>query len=104
MSGLHNNTNHLLRALVGDFALVTIGPNGRFGLCIFRSPYNLGYKELLDKHLVKLSKIKAKFQTCRFNVGSIGILFENVSLISRDQELKQIFRDTIEIKKKIIQE
>ena len=32
------------------------------------------------------------------------ILFENVSLISKDQILKQIFRETIEVKKKNIQE
>ena len=49
MSGLINDTNHLLRALVGNFVLATIGCNGRFGLCIFGSPYNLGHKELLGK-------------------------------------------------------
>ena len=36
-----------------------------------------------------------------FNFPNHFILFENVSLISRDQGLKQIFRETIEIKKKI---
>ena len=39
-----------------------------------------------------------------FNCPNDFILFENVSLISRDQGLKQIFRETVEIKKKIIQE
>ena len=34
-----------------------------------------------------------------FNFTNHFILFENVSLISRDQGLKQIFRETIEIKK-----
>ena len=35
-----------------------------------------------------------------FNYPNHFILFENVSLTSRDQVLKQIFRETIEIKKK----
>ena len=34
-----------------------------------------------------------------FNYPNHFILFENVSFISRDQGLKQIFRETIEIKK-----
>ena len=34
-----------------------------------------------------------------FNFPNHFILFENVSLISRDQGLKQTFRETIEIKK-----
>ncbi|XP_065557823.1 uncharacterized protein LOC136025765 [Artemia franciscana] len=42
ISGLHNDTNHLLRAHVGDFVLATIGRNGRFGLCILGSPYSAG--------------------------------------------------------------
>ena len=33
-----------------------------------------------------------------YNYPNHFILFENVSLISRDQRLKQIFRETIEIK------
>ena len=37
-----------------------------------------------------------------YNYPNHFILFENVSLISRDQGLKQIFRETIEIKKKKI--
>ena len=36
-----------------------------------------------------------------YNYPNHFILFENVSLISRDQGLKQIFRETIEIKKKL---
>ena len=36
-----------------------------------------------------------------YNYPNHFILFENVSLISRDQGLEQIFRETIEIKKKI---
>ena len=36
-----------------------------------------------------------------YNYPNHLILFENVSLISRDQGLKQIFRETIEIKKNI---
>ena len=51
MSSLHNETSHLLRALVGDLLLATIGRNGRFGLCIFGSPYDLGHKEPLGKNL-----------------------------------------------------
>ena len=51
MSGLHNDTNHLLRAIVGDFVLATIGRKGRFRLCIFGSQYNLGHKEPLGKNL-----------------------------------------------------
>ena len=47
MTGLHNDTNQLLRALYGDFVRATVGCNGKFGLCIFGSPYNLGQKELL---------------------------------------------------------
>ena len=39
-----------------------------------------------------------------YNYPNHFFLFENVSLIYRDQSLKQIFRETIEIKKKIIQE
>ena len=35
-----------------------------------------------------------------YNYLNHFILFENVSLISRDQGLKRIFRETIEIKKK----
>ena len=34
-----------------------------------------------------------------YNYSNYFVLFENVSLISRDQVLKQIFRETIEIKK-----
>ena len=34
-----------------------------------------------------------------YNYPNHFILFENVSLISRDQGLKQIFRETIEVKK-----
>ena len=51
MSGIRNDTDHLLRALVSDFVLATIGRNGRFGLCIFGSPYNLGHQELLGRNL-----------------------------------------------------
>ena len=36
-----------------------------------------------------------------YNFPNHFILFESVSLISRDQGLKQIFRETIEIKKKL---
>ena len=39
-----------------------------------------------------------------YNFSNHFILFENVSLISRDQGLKQIFRETIETKKNSIQE
>ena len=39
-----------------------------------------------------------------FNFPNHFILFEKVSLISRDQGLKQTFRETIEIRKNSIQE
>jgi hypothetical protein len=50
-NGLHINSSHLLRILVGNFVLDTIGCNGRFGLWIFGSPYSLGHKALHGKHL-----------------------------------------------------
>jgi hypothetical protein len=44
--GLQIDTNQLLKKLVGDLVLDRIGRNGRFGLWILGSPYNLGHKEL----------------------------------------------------------
>ena len=44
MSGLHNDTNHLLRALFGDFVLAAIGSNGRFEMSVMENENSLDLK------------------------------------------------------------
>ena len=53
------------------------------------------------KHKSKPEDFTSALSKHIYNYPNHFIWFDNVSLISRDQDLKHIFRENIEIKKKI---